>query len=121
MAEANQDTFKDFPTGTRIETRHGIWITRELQANDPKLPSLLLSGWEPYAGSAILAPHPVNPQSASIMPIVFLRTKEDVRVAKLPNGNIEVLAPGVTPRVAPPQNVEAMINSIVDKPIPTEQ
>ncbi len=108
MSEPPTETeFKDFPYGTSIEKREKIWITREMQANDPQLPGLLLAGWEPYAGTAIVAPHPVTPSNPTIMPIIFLRTQEDVMVAILPNGNIEVLPPNVVPRIAAPPGTAA--------------
>ena len=48
------------------------------------------------------------------MPIVFLRTQEDVTVARLPNGNIEIIPPDVTPVVA--KDIEDLIQSVTWDP-----
>jgi hypothetical protein len=113
MDTPNEET-KQFPAGTIIEKRESIWITREVQANDSQLPALLLNGWEPYAGAAVAGPHPVNPQLSSVMPIVFLRTQEDVTVALLPNGDIEVIPPNVTPVVT--KDIEDLMQSVTWDP-----
>jgi len=108
-----EQEFKEFPYGTVIETRHGIWITQELPSDDPRLPGLLLDGWEPYAGSAFVAPSRLNPQEATLARVVFLRTQEDLTLARLADGRLEVLPPHVTPTVAP-EDKQGLLDTLLD-------